>query len=71
MNTNSSFMVAKEPFTKNKVKKDLAPEAKTPTINAGKKITIMPYSATVVESEGNGAQLPPNLALFLKKKDRD
>jgi hypothetical protein len=50
-----------------RVKNDLAPEAKTPTIIAGKKITIMPYSATVVESEGNGAQLPPNLALFLKK----
>jgi hypothetical protein len=28
----------------------------------------MPYSATVVESEGNGAQLLLNLALF-KKKD--
>jgi hypothetical protein len=25
----------------------------------------MPYSATVVESEGKGAQLPLNLALFL------
>jgi len=50
-----------------RVKSDLAPETKTPTIIAGKKITIMPYSATVVESEGNGAQLPPNLALFLKR----
>ena len=45
-----------------RVKNDLAPEAKTPTIIAGKKITIMPYSATVVESEGNVAQLLLNLA---------
>ena len=28
---------------------------------------IKPFSATVVESEGNGAQLPPNLAFFLQR----
>jgi len=43
----------------------ISPETTTPSIIAGKKITIMPYSATVVESEGKGAQLPLNLALFL------
>ncbi|KAI9557201.1 hypothetical protein GHT06_017018 [Daphnia sinensis] len=32
------------------------------TLVAREKITIKPFSATVVESEGNGAKLPPNLA---------
>jgi hypothetical protein len=34
---------------------------------AGKKITIKPFSTTVIESEGNGAQLPPNLAFYLNR----
>jgi hypothetical protein len=43
----------------------IGPETTTPSTIAGKKITIMPYSATVVESEGKGAHHPLNLALFL------
>ena len=39
----------------------------SPTIVAREKITIKPYSATVVESEGNGAKLPPNLAFFFHR----
>ncbi len=46
-----------------RVKKTTLPDS-APTISAGKKITIKPFSATVIESEGNGAQLPPNLAFF-------
>ena len=46
-----------------RVKKTLKPDS-TPAIIAREKITIKPFSATVVESEGNGAQLPPNLAFF-------
>jgi hypothetical protein len=38
-----------------------------PTIMTGKKITIKPFSATVVESEGGGGQLPPNLACYLHR----
>ena len=52
-----------------RVKKTLKPDS-TPTIIAREKITIKPFSATVVESEGNGAQLPPNLAFFFIE-DRD
>ena len=44
-----------------RVKKTLKPDS-TPTIIAREKITIKPFSATVVESEGNKAQLPPNLS---------
>jgi hypothetical protein len=32
------------------------------------KIAIKPFSATVVEYEGNGAQLPPNLAFFSSQR---
>ncbi|KAK4009713.1 hypothetical protein OUZ56_018859 [Daphnia magna] len=39
----------------------------SPTIVAREKITIKPFSATVVESEGNGAKLPPNLAFFFHR----
>ncbi|EFX64188.1 hypothetical protein DAPPUDRAFT_118419 [Daphnia pulex] len=49
-----------------RVKKTTLPDS-VPTIMAGKKITIKPFSATVVESEGNGAQLPPNLAFYLNR----
>ncbi len=38
-----------------------------PTIITREKITIKPFSAAVVEYEGNGAQLPPNLAFFLHR----
>ena len=49
-----------------RVKKTTLPDS-APTIMTGKKITIKPFSATVVESEGNGAQLPPNLAFYLNQ----
>ena len=49
-----------------RVKKTLKPDS-TPTIMAREKITIKPFSATVVESEGNGAQLPPNLAFYFHR----
>ncbi len=49
-----------------RVKKTTLPDS-APTIMTGKKITIKPFSATVVESEGNGAQLPPNLAFYLNR----
>ncbi|KAK4021820.1 hypothetical protein OUZ56_003729 [Daphnia magna] len=44
-----------------RVKQTLKPDS-SPTIVAREKITIKPFSATVVEPEGNGAKLPPNLA---------
>jgi len=37
-----------------------------PTIITRERITIKPF-ATVVESEGNGAQLPPNLAFYFHR----
>jgi hypothetical protein len=50
-----------------RVKKTTLPDS-APTIMAGKKITIKPLSATVVELEGNGAQFPPNLTFYLNRE---
>ncbi|KZS06224.1 Uncharacterized protein APZ42_030413 [Daphnia magna] len=49
-----------------RVKQTLKPDS-SPTIVAREKITIKPFRATVVESEGNGTKLPPNLAFFSQR----